>query len=157
MSRHPKRAPRRASAATARANAPSSPAPRTAPTPRTPRRGGGKSAPKLTKSDVERGQEITVKGPKNELWCGEIVRVRANARANELVVRWFDATRARGGTYPLWDCQGTDVVDVKSVLETHRRGHYSPPKGGRKVCTMCLRAKTTCANRADVIGDDVEL
>ena len=66
--------------------------------------------------------------------------------------------RARGGgTYPLWDCQGTDVVDVKSVLETHRRGHYSPPKGGRKVCTMCLRAKTTCANRADVIGDDVEL
>ena len=100
MSRHPKRAPRRASAATARANAPSSPAPRTAPTPRTPRRGGGKSAPKLTKSDVERGQEITVKGTKNDVWCGEIVRVRANARANELVVRWFDATRAGGGDVP---------------------------------------------------------
>jgi hypothetical protein len=114
-------------------------------------------APKLTKSDVERGQEITVKGPKHEVWCGEIVRVRANARANELVVRWFDATRARGRTYPLWDCQGTDLVDVKSVLETHRRGHYAPPKGGRKVCTMCFRAKTTCANRADVIGDDAEL
>ena len=161
MSRHPKRAPRRASAAAAaaaaRANAPSSPAPHKAPKSRTPRRARGKSAPKLTKSDVERGQEVTVKGPKNEVWCGEIVRVRANARSNELIVRWFDATRVRGGAYPLWDCQGTDVVDVKSVLETHRRGHYAPPKGGWKVCTMCLRAKTTCANRADVIGDDVEL
>jgi hypothetical protein len=126
-----------------------------------PRRGRARAhaSSSITPDACERGMEVTVKGPRDAVWCGVITRVRARASKNQLTVRWFDTERAtRAGTYAVWDCARVDAVDVKSVWATHRAGTFARPTGARaKACSACARAKTTCAKRFDVVGDDAEL
>ena len=97
---------------------------------------------RLSIKDFEVGGEVTVKGAGGEEWFGEITRVRAANALKPIEVKWFEKN---GNEYNYWSCQMLDKIQIRTVLETHPRGHFPAPAGGRGVCETCKAKGTTCA------------
>ncbi|CAL51910.1 unnamed product [Ostreococcus tauri] len=109
---------------------------------KTPPKSKREPTDRLSIKDFEVGGEVTVKGAGGEEWFGEITRVRAANALKPIEVKWFEKN---GNEYNYWSCQMLDKIQIRTVLETHPRGHFPAPAGGRAVCETCKAKGTTCA------------
>ena len=95
-------------------------------------------------SDFAVGMELYVRGAKGETWHAEVTKVRPSNAKCPIEVAWL--VKQSDDAYVYWDCAHRDVIDLRTVLETHAPGHF--PAGKRARCVACEAAKTTCAKRA---------
>ena len=98
----------------------------------------------LKTSDFAVGMEVEVRGGGNETWYGEVTKVRQSNAKCPLEVAWL---QKEGSGFIYYDCAHKDVIELRTVLETHEAGHFAVPAGGRSACSKCKEAGTTCSKR----------
>jgi hypothetical protein len=98
----------------------------------------------LKTSDFAVGMEVEVRGEGNETWYGEVTKVRQSNAKCPLEVAWL---QKEGSGFIYYDCAHKDVIELRTVLETHEAGHFAVPAGGRSACSKCKEAGTTCSKR----------
>ena len=98
----------------------------------------------LKTSDFAVGMEVEVRGGGNETWYGEVTKVRPSTAKCPLEVAWL---QKEGSSFIYHDCAHKDVIELRTVLETHEAGYFAVPAGGRSACSKCKEAGTTCSKR----------
>jgi hypothetical protein len=100
----------------------------------------------LVTSDFAVGMELYVRGAKGETWHAEVTKVRPSNAKCPIEVAWL--VKQSDDAYVYWDCAHRDVIDLRTILETHAPGHFPAGTSKRARCVACEAAKTTCAKRA---------
>ena len=76
-------------------------------------------------SDFAVGMEVEVRGGGNETWYGEVTKVRPSTAKCPLEVAWL---QKEGSSFIYHDCAHKDVIELRTVLETHEAGYFAVPR-----------------------------